>query len=151
VSPNPDLGCGGARDWLSHLILPAITLGLFFAGVYTRIVRAGVAQVLGEQKAELRRKLSRRFVLVMARIVGRDIGFVLGVAFLVEVIFVIPGLGRSALIFAVDQYDSITLQAIILYTTGLAIAVHFVIDVIVAALDPDLRAEWPIAGMPKPT
>jgi hypothetical protein len=37
----------------------------------------------------------------------------------------------------------------VLVSPFLAIAVHFVVDVIVGALDSDLRAEWPVAGMPR--
>jgi peptide/nickel transport system permease protein len=145
---NPGTGCGGARNWLSHLVLPAITLSLFLAAVYTRIVHKGAGWVLAAKNPEERRKRRRRFALVLARVVGRDFGFVIGLAILVENIFGIPGLGRGALV-AVFQGDFIALQAFVLYGAFLGIAVHLLVDVIVGALDPDLRAEWPVAGMPK--
>jgi ABC-type dipeptide/oligopeptide/nickel transport system permease component len=149
-NPPADQGCGGARDWLSHLVLPVVTLSLFPAAIYTRIVHAGVADVRATQGKKERRELGRRFLLAMARVVGRDFGWVIGAAFLVESTFSIPGLGRT--VGASNSYaDPVVLEAALLYAAVLAIAVHFLVDVIVGALDSDLRAEWPVAGMPKPT
>lgn len=148
--PSADAGCGGPRDWVSHLVLPVVTLSLYFAGIYTRVVRAGAADIRAAPGMKERRELSRRFVLVLARIVGRDFGWTIGVAALVEITFGIPGLGRVA-ILSVNNADLVLLEAVVLYAAFLAIAVHFVVDVVVGALDPDLRAEWPVAGMPKRT
>lgn len=149
-NPPADVGCGGARDWLSHLVLPVVTLSLYFAAIYTRFVRAGIDDIRAGRDAKERRDLSRRFVLVVARMIGRDFGWALGLAILAESLFAIPGLGRAALV-SVTNSDLVLLEAVVLYAAFLGIAVHFVVDVIVGALDPDLRAEWPVAGMPKPT
>jgi len=46
--------------------------------------------------------------------------------------------------------DRMAVQAALVYAAVLAIAVHFLVDVIVAAFDPDLRAGWPFADMPSP-
>jgi hypothetical protein len=45
-------------------------------------------------------------------------------------------------------YDFRPAEAAIFYACILAIGVHFLVDVVVGALDIDLRAEWPVAGMP---
>lgn len=148
-NPPADAGCGGPRDWLSHLVLPVFTLSLYFAGIYTRVVRAGVANIRAVPSTKDRRELNRRFVLVLARVVGRDFGWTIGVAVLVETAFGIPGLGRAA-VLSMHGADLALLEAAVLYAAFLAIAVHFVVDVIVGALDRDLRAEWPVAGMPRP-
>jgi peptide/nickel transport system permease protein len=147
-NPPRDAGCGGPRDWLAHLVLPAITLSLFFAAIYTRVVLAGVLAVRAAKEPEQRKMLRRRLVLVLGRVVGRDFGFAVGLAIFVEYLFGIPGLGRGVLL-SINQQVFIELQAFVLYAAFLAIAVHFVVDVIVGALDADLRAEWPVAGMPR--
>jgi peptide/nickel transport system permease protein len=148
-NPPADLGCGGARDWLSHLVLQVVTLSLYLAAIYTRIVHAGVAQVRAAQGEKERRELRRRFSLVMARVVGRDFGWAIGAAYLVESAFALPGLGRAA-DASISYSDPLILEAALLSAAFLGIAVHFLVDLIVAALDSDLRAEWPVAGMPKP-
>jgi peptide/nickel transport system permease protein len=131
-------------------VLPVVTLSLFPAAIYTRIVHAGVADVRAAQSKEKRRELSRRFRLVMARVAGRDFGWMIGAAFLVESAFAIPGLGRAA-DASISYSDPLILEAALLYASALAIAVHFVVDLVVGALDSDLRAQWPVAGIPKPT
>ena len=141
--------CGETREWLSHFVLPAVTLGLYFAAVYTRMVQTGIDQIRAALGANERRELKRRFVLVLARVVGRDFGWAIGIAVLVETVFSIRGLGRTG-ITSVPNADFVLLEAVLLYAALLAIAVHFMVDVIVAALDTDLRAEWPVAGMPRP-
>jgi peptide/nickel transport system permease protein len=142
--------CGGAVDWATHLVLPVITLSLYFAAVYTRVVRALVAQVRGGTEPEVRRKRRRRSRLLYARAIGRDFGFAIGVCVFVETVFGIPGLGYSTVtsIYAANLVET---QAYILYATFLAIAVQFAVDVVVGALDPGLRWERTVAREPMRT
>lgn len=150
VDPPKNAPCGGPGDWFSHLILPVMTLSLFFAAVYARIVRSVFAPVRAANSKEDKARLRRRFALVLARLAGRDFGYMIGAALLVEAVFSLPGLGGTVF-FSLAQADFSVLEAVLVYAAFLGIAVHFVMDVIVGALDADLRAEWPVAGMPKPT
>jgi peptide/nickel transport system permease protein len=144
--PPSGSGCGGAVDWTEHLVLPWITLGLFFAAIYTRVLRAWFRD-LSAASAEDRPRLARRARGAMARLVARDFGFAIGVAVLVEGAFTIPGLGRT-LVVSLERFDFRVAEAALLYAAFLAIGVHLLVDVIVGAVDKDLRAEWPVAGMP---
>jgi peptide/nickel transport system permease protein len=144
--PPSGSGCGGAVDWAEHLILPWITLGLFFAAIYMRVLRAWFRD-LSAASAEDRPRLARRARGAMARLVARDFGFAIGVAVLVEGAFTIPGLGRT-LVVSLERFDFRVAEAALLYAAFLAIGVHLLVDVIVGAVDKDLRAEWPVAGMP---
>jgi peptide/nickel transport system permease protein len=144
--PPEGSGCGGAVDWAEHLVLPWITLSLFFAAIYTRILRAWLREI-ASASAENRPPLARRARRAAARLVARDFGFAVGVSVLVEGAFTIPGLGRT-LVIGLDTRDYRVAEAAMLYAAFLAIGVHFLVDVIVGALDEDLRAEWPVAGMP---
>lgn len=144
----PKDSCGGAVDWTKSLVLPWITFSLFFAGVYVRIIRAVVIDARAARARtpdpEERRRLTRRSALSVARLTGRDAGFAIGAAVLVEAIFGIPGIGQSLMV-SIGQYDFPVAETTLLYASLLAIAVHFLVDVIVGALDADLRAEWPVA------
>ena len=144
--PPSGSGCGGAVDWTEHLVLPWITLGLFFAAIYTRVLRAWLREV-ASASAESRPRLARRARGATARLIARDFGFAIGVAVFVEGAFSIPGLGRTVVI-GLDTRDFRVAEAALLYAAFIAIAIHLVVDVIVGALDEDLRAEWPVAGMP---
>jgi len=138
--------CGGARDWLSHLIVPAALLALFPAAVYARLVREGRSLVRKSKQPE---RAARRVALPLARVVGRDFGFLIGAAVFVEAAFSLPGLGQMVAL-GTSASDRMAVQAALVYAAVLAIAVHFLVDVIVAAFDPDLRAGWPFADMPSP-
>ena len=152
-NPPPGLSgesvCGGAVDWATHLILPVVTLSLYFAAVYTRVVRALVVQFRAEKELEARRNSRRRSWLLFSRSVGRDFGFAIGVGVFVETVFQIPGLGRSVLT-SVNSSSLLETQAYVLYATFLAISVQFAVDVVVGALDSGLRWERPVAPRPKP-
>jgi ABC-type dipeptide/oligopeptide/nickel transport system permease component len=126
-----------------------ITLSLYFAATYTRVVRAFARDVRSEDQAEERRKRRRRSTLLFTRGVARDLGFAIGLAVFVEVIFQIPGLGRLALTGAAAQAGDLV-QAAVLCATFVAIAVHFIADIVVGALDPGLRWERTVARRPKP-
>jgi peptide/nickel transport system permease protein len=144
--PREAMGCGGVVDWVKGLVLPCLTLSLLFAAVYTRILRVLLKDVQAA-KAEDRPRLARRSKLVMARILGRDVGIAIGAAVFVEGAFGIPGLSiyvRGA------EFDAPVAETALLYASLIAITVHFLVDVIVGALDSDLRAEWPVAGIPRP-
>lgn len=139
---------GGGVAWAEHLVLPWIVFALFFGAIYARVLRVVLTDVKVPAEED-RRRLARRARLVVARLTGRDVGFAIGAAALVEVTFGVPGLGRY--VVAGSESDLRVAEAAVLYAAFVAIAVHFLVDVAVGALDSDLRAEWPVAGMPART
>jgi peptide/nickel transport system permease protein len=140
---NPGNECGGATEWAKHLVLPWISFAPFFAAVYARGL-LGVVSGIRKAEAEDRAALTRRSVLGMARTLGRDFGFAVGAAVVLEVIFGLPGVGRT-LFVGLASFDLRVAETVLLWAALLAIAVHFLADVIVCALDADLRAEWPFS------
>jgi peptide/nickel transport system permease protein len=136
--------CGGAFDWLSHVLIPAGLLAIFPAAVYARLLREGRFLL---RKSEEAKHAGRRLALPLVRVAGRDFGFLIGAAVFVETAFSLPGLGQMVAI-GTSAYDKAAVQAALVYAAVLAIAVHFLVDLIVGALDSDLRADWPAAAMP---
>jgi peptide/nickel transport system permease protein len=136
-------GCGGAVDWTKSLVLPWITFALFFAAIYSRIIRALLKDLRAENAEPRRRKLFH------ARALGRDLGFALGAAAFVEVAFGIPGIGRGVAL-AVRSFEPYVAQTLLVYAGLIGIGVHLLVDLIVGALDEDLRVNWPFATIPSP-
>ncbi len=134
--------CSGPVQWAKHLVLPVVTLSLFFAAVYTRIVRAGVSRAGSD------RGRRRSFVLFMARVAAFDFGVLIGLSVFVELVFQIPGLGRTA-VASYEGQDLVVLQAVVLYGAFLGIAATFLVDAIVGALDADVRKEWRFVARPR--
>ena len=134
--------CSGPVQWAKHLVLPVATLSLFFAAVYTRMVRAGLSRAGSDRSRD------RSFWLFMARVAAFDFGALIGLAVFVEPVFQIPGLGRLAVTGYYAQ-DLVLMQAVVLYGAFLGIAATFLVDSVVGALDADVRDEWRFVARPR--
>lgn len=137
-------------EWLRHLILPALTVGLISGSIITRFVRSAVLEALnqdyvltGRAKGLSEWQIVRRHVLPNAwipivTVVGLQLGFLLGGVVVTEVIFAWPGLGRLALT-AVKDRDFTVLQGAVLYIAFMFLAINLIVDAIYATLDPRVR------------
>ncbi|HET8607409.1 MAG TPA: ABC transporter permease [Gaiellaceae bacterium] len=107
-SPPAHATCGGPAEWAWHLALPCLTLAVFYAAMYVRMVRANVLEVLDEDYVRtarakgasdlhvLVRHVLRNALLPVVTMLGMDVGLSLGAASFIEVVFGLPGLGRVA-------------------------------------------------------
>jgi peptide/nickel transport system permease protein len=138
---------GHLVDIARHLVLPAVSLALFYAALYTRLMRAAMLEVYGqdyvrtahakgvsETQVALRHVL-RNALLPVVTMVGVQVGSLLGGSVLVESVFGWPGLGRLAF-EAVQQRDYNLLLGILFISSLLVIAVNLAVDLLYAALDP---------------
>jgi peptide/nickel transport system permease protein len=138
---------GYALDVLRHLVLPAITLSLFYMATYARLMRATMLEVsrvdyvrtarakgLSEEVVMYKHVLPNA-ILPMVTMLGVQVGSLLGGAVVVEVVFGWPGLGRLAF-EAVFQRDSNLLLGILLLSACLVVAVNIVVDLLYTWLDP---------------
>lgn len=140
----------GFGEWIRHLILPAITVGLISGSIITRFVRSAVLEALNQDYVQTARakglsewQIVRRHVLPNAwipivTVVGLQLGFLVGGVVVVEVIFAWPGLGRLALT-AVKDRDFTVLQGAVLYLAAMFLVINLVVDIIYAWLDPRVR------------
>lgn len=131
-------GCGGPVDWITQLILPVVTLSLALAAVYTRMVRAELLRGTGR----------RALVLFFARVAAFDFGALIGLAVFVETTFGVPGLGNLT-VLSYHAQALVLMQSAVLYAALLGIAASFLVDAVVAALDPALRVQWTFVARPK--
>lgn len=139
--------CHGLGPWLSSLIVPALALAIFFAGIYGRWLaaayRAGAAEYRsevdeGRDGDEARRSVRRWHGLRFARLVSRDFAFALGFALFVEVVTGLPGLG-NIVVSAARGPDSALLAGVLVAGSVLAAGVTFLVDVTCAAVDSRYR------------
>jgi peptide/nickel transport system permease protein len=134
--------CGGPVDWIKHLILPVVTLSLAFSAVYTRMIRARLVRAASD------RERRRALLLFLARVAAFDFGALIGLSAFVEATFQIPGLGRLVVV-GYQAQDLVLMQSVVLYAAFLGLAASFLVDALVAALDPDVRDEWRFVARPK--
>ncbi len=138
----------GAR---TSIVLPVLTLAAGLSGLFARVTRDAVAQVLASDHVRFAetKGLDRRLVLLrhVARNAGVTLVAYLGVQALVliegvvvvESLFVWPGLGH-ALVHAVFWRDVPALQATALALALLVVAINTVVDLVTLALDPRPRS-----------
>lgn len=141
-----------ARNALRHLVLPALTLGLFSTAVIARMTRSAMLEVMYQDYIRTARAKGLRQSRVIAlhalknamiptlTIIGVSFGSLLSGAVLTETIFAWPGVGRYATASAVSldfpAVMGVTLVVAVLYTV-----VNLVVDLIYARLDPRVRYE----------
>ena len=143
---------GWARvvDIAHHLVLPAVTLTLFYLALYTRLMRASVLDqyamdyvVTARAKGLTERQIVWRHVLRNAALpvltmAGVQVGALLGGAVVVETVFAWPGLGFLAYesLFARD----INLLLGIFFISGcLVVVVNLAVDMLYSSLDPRIE------------
>lgn len=143
------LPSSGVGTW-RHMVLPAITLGTFEAGMYTRIVRTSVLQVMNQDYTRTARAkgLSERTVIVHHVIrnaalptmtaVGMQFGSLMGGSVVTEVVFGYSGMGRLA-VEAIFSRDFALTQAFVLVCAVTVAAVNLFVDLIYSVLDPRVR------------
>jgi len=137
-------------DIARHLILPAITLSLFYMALYARLMRATMleqrgldyvttarAKGLAERQITLRHVL-RNALMPVVTVAGVQVGGLLGGSVVVEAVFAWPGLGQLAFqsLFARDLN---LLLGIFFISSCLVVLVNIVVDVVYVLLDPRVR------------
>lgn len=137
-------------DHLVSLVLPAITLGVFGAAYYTRIVRDEMIGELAQDYVRTARAkgLSRRGVLVrhalrnalvpIVTIFGLEVGTLIGGAIVTESVFRWPGIGSLSVDALLDRDGPLIMGCVVL-TSGVVVLSTLFVDVAYVLLDPRLR------------
>jgi peptide/nickel transport system permease protein len=138
------------RDSMASLVLPALTLGTAMAAILSRMVRASLLEVLGEDYIRTARAkgMSERVVLVhhalrnamlpVITLLGLQLGTLLGGAVITEIVFSWPGVGQLT-IDAINRRDYPVVQACILLISLSYVVINTLTDVVYAWLDPRIR------------
>ncbi len=142
----PTSGRGG----ITHMIMPAITLGWFNVAALMRLTRSAMLEVLDSEYVKLARikglpewKVIWKHCLRNAAIApltyfGLVAGFLLTGSVVTETVFAWPGTGLLA-VEAVQARDYQVVQAVVLFMASIFIASNLVVDILYAYLDPRIR------------
>ena len=136
---------------LSHIALPAITLGVIFIGPVARMTRTTVVEALNADFVRtarakgatefqvVTRHALRAALIPIVTLIGLQIGALLGGAVITETIFAWPGIGRLA-VGAIVSSDVPMAQGTILVLALGYIIVNFIVDLLYGVLDPRVRS-----------
>jgi peptide/nickel transport system permease protein len=140
----------GLRLSIESLIMPAITLGVVYAGTLTRLLRSSMLDVLQadyvrtarakgltESKILVRHAL-RNALIPVTTLAGLQIGFLLGGAVIVEVVFSWPGVGRLV-VDSINKRDYPIVQAAVTLLAGILILTNLAVDLLYGFLDPRIQ------------
>jgi peptide/nickel transport system permease protein len=140
----------GFGPWLSHLVLPAVTLGTAFVALISRITRASMLEVLSKDYVRTARSkgVDQRSILFVhalknaagpiVTVIGAGVSALIGGAVVTETVFAIPGIGRLV-VDAVLRRDYPVIQGVVLMFSFVYVLVNLGTDLIYAAFDPRIR------------
>jgi len=135
------------RTALTHLILPVAVLAYGSRAVITRMVRGGMLEVLNQDYIRTARAkgVAQRTVVVGHALknallptvtsLGLQVGLLLSGAFLVEIVFSWPGIGRYA-VEAIQRLDYNATMATTLVVALIFVLMNLIVDVLYLFLDP---------------
>src|SRR5688572_19499086 len=140
-------GLAHVVDLARHLVLPVLTMALFYVAIYTRLMRASMLEVYSldfittarakgvPEGAIAWRHTARNALLPVVTLAGLQFGHLLGGSVLVETVFGWPGLGR--LVFdSLQQRDLNLLLGILFVSSVVVVLANLAADLTYGLLDP---------------
>ena len=140
----------GGYGGLSHLFLPALTLGLGGAGWYARVIRSSLLDVLSRDYVRTARAKGlsgsrvvvrhalRNAVSPIVSMIGLDIGVFMGGVVVVESVFGWPGLGR--LVWdAIRVVDIPVIVGVVIFSALIITLANLLADLVQLLIDPRIR------------
>jgi len=131
-------------------VLPAIALGTRYAASISRVTRASMMEVMGQdfiRTAYAKGLAPFRIVMVhifrnalipVITIIGADIGSLLTGSMITENVFNIPGIGKL-LIDAINRRDIPLVQGGVIYVAAVCVIIYFIVDVLYAVVNPNIK------------
>lgn len=145
-----DTGFAHVLDVGAHLIMPALTIGLFFMATYARMTRASMLEVqrldfIKTARAKglsagviLRRHVLRNALLPVVTLAGLHSGTLIGGAVLTETVFAWPGIGRL-MYEALLQRDYNLLLGVFVVCSAMVLVFNLLTDLVYRTVDPRIQ------------
>ncbi|MDQ8732819.1 ABC transporter permease [Bradyrhizobium sp. LHD-71] len=140
----------GFGPFFERIILPTCTLSFIYIALIARMTRAAMLDVLNEDYVRTARAKGLRETAVLLRhglrnaavpvitVIGTGFALLISGVVVTESVFNLPGIGRLT-VDAVLARDYPVIQAMILLTSALYVAVNLLVDVAYTLLDPRIR------------
>lgn len=140
-------GIAALLDRLRYMVLPTVSLSLFYIAIYARLARVSMIEAKGQDYVRtarakglgethiLIRHVLRNALIPLTTVAGMHVGGMLGGSVVIETVYGWPGLGRLAY-EAVMGRDFTVLLGILLFSSLLVIVANALVDVLHGILDP---------------
>jgi ABC-type dipeptide/oligopeptide/nickel transport system permease component len=141
----PTTGTGSWR----HLVMPALSVGIYTAANFVRMLRATMIDILREDfvrtlyakglgKAAVLFHVLRNALVPIVTSIGLQVGLLLGGSILTETVFAWPGIGLR-MVQAINDRDIVLIQGLVLTTALLFVTTNLLVDIAYLFLDPRTR------------
>jgi len=142
----------GVGEYLKHLVMPGVSLGIIYAAMIARMTRASMLEVLGmDYIRTARAKGLRQWAVIIGHALknalipiitmfGVAAGGLLGGSAITETVFNMPGVGRLV-VDAIIRRDYTVIQGGILVVSMTYLVVNLVVDILYVWANPRIRYE----------
>ena len=137
--------------WFMRMLLPAISLGVPVAGQLTRVVRTSMVEELDKdyvrtalgagipKSVVVARNVLRNALITPVTVLGLRIGYLIGGAVIIEVIFNLPGMGM-AIVSGIQSNYIYLVQGVVLTVAVAFIIINIIVDMLYILIDPRIRS-----------
>lgn len=139
------------NGWFLRMLLPAISLGVPVAGQLTRVVRTSMVEELDKdyvrtalgagipKSVVVARNVLRNALITPVTVLGLRIGYLIGGAVIIEVIFNLPGMGM-AIVSGIQSNYLYLVQGVVLTVAVAFIIINIIVDMLYILIDPRIRS-----------
>lgn len=136
--------------WLARMAMPAIALGVPVAGQLTRVIRTSMVEELDKdyvrtalgagipKRVVVARNVLRNALITPVTVLGLRIGYLIGGAVVIEVIFNLPGMGM-AILSGIQSSYTMLVQGVVLCAAITFIIINIIVDMLYILIDPRIR------------
>lgn len=140
----------GLGEHVRHLLMPALSLGLFLSGSLARFTRSSMVETLAQdfirtgrakglaERVVVYKHALKNALIPTVTVLGLQFGFLMGGAVIIEQVFAYPGVGWLVLI-AVSQRDYPVVQGVVLVVAAVFALANLLVDIAYTWLNPKIR------------
>ncbi|GAA1155499.1 ABC transporter permease [Microbacterium oxydans] len=148
--PLPDFWADPS-GWLARMTLPAIALAVPVIGQLSRVVRTSMVEELDRDYVRtalgagipraivVGRNVLRNALITPVTVLGLRIGYLLGGAVVIEIIFAIPGMG-TLILNGVTNNEPNLVQGVTLAVALAFVVINIIVDLLYVLINPRIRA-----------
>lgn len=136
--------------WITRMSLPSFALGVPLAGQLTRVIRTSMVEELDKdyvrtalgagipKNVVIARNVLRNALITPVTVLGMRIGYLIGGAVVIEVIFNLPGMGM-AIVSGIQSNYVMLVQGVVLVVAITFIIINIIVDMLYILIDPRIR------------
>ncbi|WP_307844560.1 ABC transporter permease [Actinotalea solisilvae] len=137
--------------WLARMALPALALAVPVVGQLSRVVRTAVVEELDKdcvrtalgagipRPVVVARNVLRNALITPVTVLGLRVGYLMGGAVVIEIIFALPGMG-TLILNGVTNNEPNLVQGVTLTVALAFVAINIVVDLLYVLINPRIRS-----------